>query len=315
MGFEVTILGSSSATPIYNRHPSSQLLNIRERYFLVDCGEGTLMQLLRYRIRYHRISHIFISHLHGDHYLGLMGLLSTFHLQGRTNELHLYGQQELMDIVEMQLRLSNTILRYNLIFHPVRYYTPEVIFEDEDVLIRTIVLNHRIPCTGFLFREKPRPRKLIISKLQQYNVPFRFYPGIKEGNSYEDDYGKIISNEELTESPPEPHSYAYCSDTLYEPALAEDVRGVDVLYHEATFAHAMAERAAVTYHTTALQAAELAKSAGVGRLLIGHFSARYKDLDPLLEEARSVFPETELAIEGRRFKSGTDFQPEARIRN
>lgn len=307
MAVEVTILGSSSATPIYNRHPSAQLVNIRERYFLVDCGEGTLMQLLRYRIKYHRISHIFISHLHGDHYLGLMGLLSTFHLQGRTSELHLYGQQELMDIVELQLRLSNSILRYNLIFHPIRYYTPEIIFEDEDLQIRTIVLNHRIPCTGFIFQEKLRPRKLLISKLQQHNVPFQLYPGIKEGKNYEDDFGKIILNEELTEDPPMPHSYAYCSDTLHEPALAEDVKGVTLLYHEATFAHDMAARAAETYHTTALQAGQLAVLAEAKQLIIGHFSARYKDLLPLLTEARSVFPNTDLALEGRKFKSGVTY--------
>lgn len=301
MGFEVTVLGSASATPIYNRHPSAQLLNIRERFFLIDCGEGTLMQLLRYRIRYHRISHILISHLHGDHYFGLMGLLSTFHLQGRTNELHLYGQQELMDIVELQLRLSNTILRYNLIFHPVRYYTPEVIFEDDELLIRSLILNHRIPCTGFLFQEKPRPRKLIVTKLQQYNVPFRLYNLIKEGKDFEDDFGKTVANAELTEAPAAPRSYAYCSDTLYEPLLANDVKGADLLYHEATFAHDLLDRAKATYHTTALQAAELAKNAGAGKLLIGHFSARYKDLHPLLEEAKSVFPETELAIEGKKF--------------
>jgi ribonuclease Z len=315
MGFEVTILGSSSATPIYNRHPSAQLINIRERYFLVDCGEGTLMQLLRFRIKYHRISHIFISHLHGDHYLGLLGLLSTFHLQGRTKELHLYGQQELMDIVEMQLRLSNTILRYNLIFHPVRYYSPEIILEDEDVIIRSIVLNHRIPCTGFVFREKQRPRKLLVNKLQQHNVPFRLYPGIKEGNDFEDDYGKTISNTELTESPLPPSSYAYCSDTLYEPSIADDVFGVDMLYHEATFSHDMAERAAATFHTTALEAAMLAKAANVNQLLIGHFSARYKDLSPLLEEARTIFTNTELALEGRRFRSGFPSPEVSEIRN
>lgn len=302
MSFELTVLGSSSATPIYNRHPSSQLLNIRERFFLIDCGEGTLMQLLRYRIRYHRISHIFISHLHGDHYLGLVGLLSTFHLQGRSNELHLYGQQELMDIVEMQLRLSNSILRYNLIFHPVRHYTPEVILEDDDLMVTSIVLNHRIPCTGFMFREKPRPRKLIVNKLQQYNIPFKHYAAIKNGEDYEDDFGKIIPNNELTEKPVPPRSFAYCSDTLYEPSLAEDVRNADLLYHESTFMHELADRAKATYHTTAQQAAELAKAAGVGKLLIGHFSARYKDLDPLLQEAKSIFPDTELALEGKRIR-------------
>ena len=304
MGFELTILGSSSATPIFNRHPTSQLLNIRDRYFLIDCGEGTLLQLLRYRIRYHRISHIFISHLHGDHYLGLVGLLSTFHLQGRTSELHLYGQQELMDIVEIQLRVSNTILRYNLIFHPVRHYTPEVILEDDEIQVRSIVLNHRVPCTGFLFVEKSRPRKLIIQKVQQKNIPISYYTKLKLGADYIDESGIIIPNNELTETPPKARSYAYCSDTMYDPMLKDELKGVDLLYHEATFLHELLERATQTYHCTALQAAQLAKDAEVKRLLIGHFSARYKELDPLLIEAQSIFKETELALEGRKFKVG-----------
>ena len=304
MGFELTILGSSSATPIFNRHPTSQLLNIRDRYFLIDCGEGTLLQLLRYRIRYHRISHIFISHLHGDHYLGLVGLLSTFHLQGRTSELHLYGQQELMDIVEIQLRVSNTILRYNLIFHPVRHYTPEVILEDDEIQVRSIVLNHRVPCTGFLFVEKSRPRKLIIQKVQQKNIPISYYTKLKLGADYIDESGIVIPNKELTETPPKARSYAYCSDTMYDPMLKDELKGVDLLYHEATFLHELLDRATQTYHCTALQAAQLAKDAEVKRLLIGHFSARYKELDPLLIEAQSIFKETELALEGRKFKVG-----------
>ena len=304
MGFELTILGSSSATPIFNRHPTSQLLNIRDRYFLIDCGEGTLLQLLRYRIRYHRISHIFISHLHGDHYLGLVGLLSTFHLQGRTSELHLYGQQELMDIVEIQLRVSNTILRYNLIFHPVRHYTPEVILEDDEIQVRSLVLNHRVPCTGFLFVEKSRPRKLIIQKVQQKNIPISYYNKLKSGADYIDESGNVIPNYELIETPPKARSYAYCSDTMYDPMLKDELKGVDLLYHEATFLHELLERATQTYHCTALQAAQLAKDAEVSRLLIGHFSARYKELDPLLIEAQSIFKETELALEGRKFKVG-----------
>lgn len=304
MGFELTILGSSSATPIFNRHPTSQVLNIRDRYFLIDCGEGTLLQLLRYRIKYHRITHIFISHLHGDHYFGLIGLLSTFHLQGRTSELHLYGQQELMDIVEIQLRLSNTILRYNLIFHPVRHYTPEVILEDDEVQVRSIVLNHRVPCTGFLFVEKVRPRKLLIQKVQQKNIPVSFYTKLKAGADYTDDAGNVTYNKDVTETPPKARSYAYCSDTMFDPLLKEEVKGVDLLYHEATFLHELQERAEQTYHTTALQAAQLARDAEVHRLLIGHFSARYKELDPLLEEAQSVFKETELALEGRKFRVG-----------
>jgi ribonuclease Z len=304
MSFEITILGSSSATPIFNRHPTSQLINIRERYFLIDCGEGTLMQLLRYRIRYHRINHIFISHLHGDHYLGLMGLLSTFHLQGRTSELHLYGQQELMDIVELQLRLSNSVLRYSLIFHPVRHYTAEVLLEDDDVMVRSILLNHRIPCTGFMFREKPRPRKLLVQKIQEHNIPVSFYAELKKGKNYSDPSGKIIPNEELTEAPLPPRSYAYCSDTIYDPSLKEEVKNVDVLYHEATFLHELEQRARDTYHTTSLQAAQIALAADVKQLLIGHFSARYKDLDPLLQEAKSIFKNTELALEGRKFRVG-----------
>jgi ribonuclease Z len=302
MGFELTILGSSSATPIYNRHPTAQILIVRDRLFLIDCGEGTLLQLLRYKIKYHKISHIFISHLHGDHYLGLVGLLSTFHLQGRVNELHIFGQQELMDIIEIQLRLSNTILCYSLIFHPVRHYTAEILLEDEDVLVRSCVLNHRIPCTGFIFREKPRPRKLIIHTIQKYNIPFQFFEGIKNGKDYILENLDIVSNEELTEKPAVPVSYAYCSDTMYEPDLKNEVQSVSVLYHEATFMHDQLDRAEATYHSTALQAAQLAKSAEVGQLLIGHFSARYKELDPLLQEAKTVFPQTELALEGRKFK-------------
>jgi len=304
MGFELTILGSSSATPIFNRHPTSQLLNIRDRYFLIDCGEGTLLQLLRYRIKYHRISHIFISHLHGDHYLGLVGLLSTYHLQGRTNELHLYGQQELMDIVEIQLRVSNTTLRYNLIFHPVRHYTPEIILEDNEVQVRSIVLNHRVPCTGFLFVEKNRPRKLLIQNVQKHKIPVTYYSKLKSGADYVDEIGNSIKNSELTETPPKATSYAYCSDTLYDPLMKEVVNEVDLLYHEATFLHDLVERATQTYHTTAYQAAQVAKDGKVKRLIIGHFSARYKDLDPLLAEAQSVFKETELALEGRKFKVG-----------
>ncbi len=302
MTFELTILGSSSATPIFQRHPTAQVLNIRERFFLIDCGEGTLWQLNRYKIRYHRISHIFISHLHGDHYLGLMGLLSTMHLQGRTAELHLFGQEDLMDIIELQLRLSNTRLKYNLIFHPVKHYLSSIILSDDDVTVRTIIMNHRIPCTGFLFKEKPRPRKLIISKIQHYNIPFAYYSRIKAGEDYEDDFGKIIKNEELTMAPEPVRSYAFCSDTMYDENFADDVREVDLLYYESTFMHDMLDRAQATYHSTSLQAGMLASKANVKKLLIGHFSARYKSLTPLLSEARTVFSNTELAIEGQQFQ-------------
>lgn len=302
MGFELTILGSSSATPIYDRHPTSQLLVFRDRNFLIDCGEGTQMQMLKYKIRYHKISHIFISHLHGDHYLGLIGLLSTYHLQGRSTDLHLFGQQDLMDIIEMHLRASQTVLRYNLIFHTIRHYAPEILFEDDEIYVRSIVLNHRIACTGFVFGEKPRPRRLKVEKLQEHNIPFTQYTRIKAGDNFVDSEGNVISNLELTEDPQPSRSYAFCSDTLYNPELAEDIKGVDLLYHEATFLHEMKERAVATFHSTAKEAAMIAKDAKAGKLIIGHFSARYKEVEPLLEEAKAVFENTELAVEGEVFK-------------
>lgn len=301
MSFEVTILGSSSAAPVYNRHPSSQVLNIREKLFLIDCGEGTQIQMMRYKIKHNRIRHIFISHLHGDHYLGLMGLLSTMNLQGRTAELHLFAQDDLMDLIETQLRLSNTVLRYNLIFHPTKYYLNEVVFEDDDVTVRTIILNHRIPCTGFLFKEKPKPRKLLINKIQRENVPFEFYPKLKAGEDYKDNSGKIIKNDELTMPSSAPLSYAYCSDTIFDESIIPGITGVDMLYHESTFMHEHKERAKDTYHSTSVQAATIANKAGVKKLLIGHFSARYRNLEPMLLEARELFENTELAIEGSRF--------------
>ena len=301
MSFEVTILGSSSAAPVYNRHPSSQVLNIREKLFLIDCGEGTQIQMMRYKIKHNRIRHIFISHLHGDHYLGLMGLLSTMNLQGRTTELHLYAQDDLMDLIETQLRLSNTVLRYNLIFHPTKYYLDEVILEDEDVTVRTVILNHRIPCTGFVFKEKPKPRKLLINKIQRENVPFEFYPKLKAGEDYMDNSGRVISNEELTTPAPDPLSYAYCSDTIFDESIISSISGVDMLYHESTFMHEHQQRAKDTYHSTSVQAAIIAKKAAVKKLLIGHFSARYRNLEPMLDEARQVFENTELAIEGSKF--------------
>lgn len=305
MKFELTILGSSSATPTSNRHPTSQILNIRDRFYLLDCGEGTQMQLIRYRIKYHRISHIFISHLHGDHYFGLMGLLSTMHLQGRTNELHIYGHPELMDIIELQLRLSQTVLRYNLIFHPFKHFTGAVIHEDDNILVRSVVLNHRIPCNGFIFVEKKMQRKIIMDKIMEHQVPVSALPNIKLGNDYVGENGRLIPNDELTNPSASPRSYAFISDTKYDEYLVDDIKGVDLLYHEATFMHDLQDRASATFHSTGLQAGMLARKAGVGKLVIGHFSARYRDLNPLLDEARTEFANTELAIEGNVFEIAT----------
>jgi ribonuclease Z len=301
MTFEVTILGSSSATPIYQRHPTAQVLRINEHFFLVDCGEGTLIQMNRYRVKYHRINHIFISHLHGDHYLGLMGLISTLHLQGRTQPLHIYAPAELREIVDIQLRHSQTDLRYPLHFHDTNPGEPEVIYEDEDLVVRTIILSHRIPCTGFLFAEKPRQRKLDKEALRRHAIPVEAYADLKNGKDYTAAGGRVIANAELTHDPRQPRSYAFCSDTIYDERILPHIRGVDMLYHESTFLSDMEDRARETYHTTAAQAGRIAKLAEVRELLIGHFSARYRNLNELLEEAKTEFANTRLALEGDRF--------------
>lgn len=299
---ELTILGSNSATPVFNRHPTAQILSLHNRLFLIDCGEGAQMQLQKYKVKMSRISHIFISHLHGDHYLGLTGLLFTMHLNGRTQELHLFGQQELMDILELQLRLSATVLRFNLIFHPLRHYSSQIIMEDDAVRVKSIIMNHRIPCAGFLFTCKPVPGNLIIEKLKEYHVPVELYHRIKEGDDFVTETGAIIPSSEFCLPPSKAVSYAFCSDTRYSESFLPDISHADLLYHEATFLNDMAERAEATFHSTAWQAAQLASKASVKKLLIGHFSARYRDLEPLLKEAREVFPNTELAIEGQTFK-------------
>ncbi len=299
---ELTILGSNSATPIFNRHPTAQVLSLHNNLYLIDCGEATQMQLMRYKVKMNRISHVFISHLHGDHYLGLTGLLFTMHLNGRTQDLHLFAQQELMDILELQLRLSATVLRFNLIFHPLRHYSSQIILEDDSVRVKSIIMNHRIPCAGFVFTSKPVPGNLIIDKLRKYNVPVELYHSIKEGDDFVTDTGEVIPSSEFCLPPSKPVSYAFCSDTRYSESFLSDISGADLLYHEATFLQDMAERAEATFHSTAKQAAQLAAKAAVKKLVIGHFSARYRDLEPLLMEARSIFSNTELAIEGLTFK-------------
>lgn len=305
MIFELTILGSSSATPAYNRNPSAQLLNINEKYYLIDCGEATQNQLNRFRIRASRIDYIFITHLHGDHYLGLVGLLSSLHLAGRDKALELFGPPELLEIINIQLKYSQTELRFELIFTPIHADEPKIIFENNDITVQTIILNHRIPCTGFVFREKPRQRKINREKLEFYGIPNAYIPLLKAGNDYEDvSSGKRVPNTELTSAALAPRSFAYCSDTLYTESFLQQIKGVSILYHEATFMHDMLPRAEETLHTTALQAGELAKKANVGKLIIGHFSARYKELEPLLEECKSAgFEESYLAIEGTKFRA------------
>jgi ribonuclease Z len=301
MKFELTILGASSATPTSNRNPTAQVLNVLERFFLIDCGEGTQIQLRKFKIKFQRINHIFISHLHGDHYLGLMGLLSSMHLLGRQTELHLYAPAALKEIIDIQLKHSDTYLNYPLIFHPLSFEQKTLLFEDDLVKVSSFPLNHRIPTCGFIFKEKAREKSIIKEKVKEYKLGVADIRKIRAGEDYTSPEGKRISNSELTHPSPHLRSYAYCSDTRYDEGLLKHVANVDLLYHEATFLHEMLDRAKATFHTTALEAGIFAQKANVKQLLIGHFSARYADLTPLLNEAQSVFPKTDLAIEGASF--------------
>ena len=301
MKFEVTILGSSSATPIYNRNPTAQALNVNERLYLIDCGEGTQQQMLRFDVKPSRIDHIFISHLHGDHYFGLMGLISSMHLNGRRKPLQIFGPAPLKEIIDLQFKHSETSLRYEIEFIPTNPTEPQVILDNRDIIVETIPLDHRIPCTGFLFKEKKRLRKILKEKVTGLDVPISQYSLLKKGFDYHAPDGRLYRNDELTSDPGEPKCYAYCSDTLYNHQYFKQINGATLLYHEATFLHNLLERAQETHHTTAYQAAEVALQTHARRLLIGHFSARYKSLNELLEEARNLFPHTELAIEGNTF--------------
>jgi ribonuclease Z len=304
MKFEVTILGSSSATPIFNRNPTSQALNINERLYLIDCAEGTQQQMLRFGIKASRIEYIFISHLHGDHYLGLVGLLSSLHLNGRTKSLTIFAPAPLKEIVNLQLKYSETVLQYQINYVDTNPYKPEVILSNQDVIVETIPLDHRIDTTGFLFKQKKRNRKLLKEKLEELNIPVEYYTALKKGNDYTANNGSVYKNDTLTLDPEEPKSYAFCSDTIYTYKYFEQIKNVTLLYHEATFLNDMLGRAQSTYHTTALQAGMVAAAVGAKELLLGHFSARYKTLNELLDEARTVFPQTDLAIEGKVFVIG-----------
>ena len=300
--FELTILGCSSATPTSTRNPTAQLLNIADRYCLIDCGEATQIQLRKYKIKFQRINHIFISHLHGDHYLGLLGLLSSMHLLGRTTELHLYCPSELKEVIELQLRVSQTYLKYTIIYHFHNYIDNDLLFEDDKMIVKAVVLTHRIPCCGFVFIEKPLPCNITKETIDHYNIPLEQIHAIKHGADFVTSSGNVISNEKLVVAKPPLRSYAYCSDTAYDERIIALVKEVTLLYHEATFMHDLLPRAIDTFHSTALQAATIAQKAQVTQLMIGHYSARYRDLQPLLDEAKSVFENTLLAIEGESVK-------------
>lgn len=306
MAFQVKILGSNSATPAHNRNQTAQLLVAENEYFLIDCGEGTQMQLIRYRIRFHKISHIFISHLHGDHYLGLMGLLLTMHLQGREQDLHVFGPAGLDEIITLQLKHSGTVLNYKLFFKAVEPNAPGLLFESKQLTVHTVPLVHRIACTGFVFREKPKNRRFNKAKLDEH-ITGEDIALLKQGLDVYGPQGELKYRcLDYTLPPKRSRAYAYCSDTRYEPAIIPYIKNVDVLYHESTFTSEFEARAAQTYHSTARQAALIAKEANANMLVLGHYSVRYKDLTPFLVEAREVFYHSRLAIEGESIDIGEE---------
>ena len=302
MSLKLTVLGCHSATPRVNANPTSQFLEIKNHNFLIDCGEGTQVQLRRFGIKFSKIKHIFISHLHGDHVYGLVGLISTFRSLNRENELHVYGPKGIKEIITLQLKLSNSWTHYPLLFHELTSKKPELIFEDETVEVHTIPLNHRIYTNGFLFKEKLGERKLNMSVVSKYKeIETCDYQNLKNGRDYTLKNGTLLKNKLLTLDPAHPKSYAFCSDTSYFPEIIPQIKQVTGLYHEATFLKDKESLATTTKHSTAEQAAEIAKQAEVKNLIIGHFSARYKNKELFLTEAKAVFENTLLAEEGKTF--------------
>jgi ribonuclease Z len=295
---KLTILGSSSALPTSERFPSAHVLTAHERLFLIDCGEGTQMQLRKNRIKFSKINHIFISHLHGDHVFGLYGLLSTFSLMDRKAPVHLYAPENYNHILNSHLNDFDIQLSFKIDFIPLKGKNPVQILDDKYITVTSFPLQHRIPAFGFLFREKLNDRNILKVKIEEYKIPLVRIPAIKKGENFITATGVVIQNEELTVAPPEPLSYAYCSDTKYFTRLASFVKGVNLLYHEATFDKSLEKLAAVTGHSTTLDAAKTALEAKAGRLIIGHFSARYRNILDLVEEARTLFPATFAAIDG-----------------
>lgn len=299
MPFQLTILGTSSALPTSNRYPTAQVLQVLGRFFLIDCGEGTQTQMRKYNIGFSKINHIFISHLHGDHIFGLIGLVSTFALIGRTNDLHIYSHSELQKFLSPQIEfLYASELPFKIIFHPLNFKKEQKIFEDKYVNIYSFPLDHRISTCGFRFEEKPALPNLIPSKIEEYQIPIRDRQRIKEGGDFITSDGRVVPNAELTKNKRRARTFAFCSDTRYNESYIESVRNVDLLYHEATFGSDNSELAKTTYHSTGEDAARIALKAEVGKLIIGHFSARYKDHSIILKEAQAIFPNTEAIAEG-----------------
>ena len=298
--FEVNILGCGSALPTTRHFASSQVINIREKLFMVDCGEGAQLQLRRSKLKFTRLNHIFISHLHGDHCFGLMGLISTFGLLGRTAALHIYAHEELQKLLAPHLEFFCKGMTYDVVFHAIDPTKAAIIYDDRSVSVSTIPLKHRIPTCGFLFQEKKTPNHIIRDMVDFYQIPVFELNRIKNGEDYVTPEGVVVPNSRLTTPSAPARSYAYCSDTICLRNILPQIKGVDLLFHEGTFAQCDAARAKETFHTTAQQAAEIARDAEAKQLVIGHFSARYEDESVLLKEAQAVFPNTLLAKENLR---------------
>lgn len=299
---KLTILGCYAATPRTFTNPTSQILEIKNRLFLIDCGEGTQVQLRKNKIKFSKINHIFISHLHGDHFFGLIGLISTFSLLNRTTDLHVHGPKGIKEIIMLQLRLSNSWTNYDLFFHELDSKESEIIFEDDKVTVKTIPLKHRVYTNGFLFEEKIGERKLNLDAVQNYEIDSCYYQKIKNGKDITLEDGRIIENEQLSFDPIPAKSYAFCSDTAYHEAVIPIIKNADVLYHEATFLDSEENLASKTLHCTAKQAATIALKSNVKQLILGHYSTRYENIEMFKEEAITIFPEILLADDGKSFE-------------
>ncbi|HEX9825025.1 MAG TPA: ribonuclease Z [Flavobacteriaceae bacterium] len=299
---KLTVLGCHSATPRTNTNPTSQVLEIKNHMFLIDCGEGTQIQLRRHKIKFARIKHVFISHLHGDHYFGLVGLISTFRLLTREADLHIYCPKGLKEVITLQMKLADSWTNYRLIFHELNSSASELIFEDDKVEVYTIPLDHRVYTNGFLFKEKEGDRKLDMNAVLSNNIDVPYYRKLKQGFDVENKDGKLIKNETVTKTGAKPKSYAFCSDTAYNEAIVPVIKEVDILYHEATFLEKNKKLALPTKHSTAIQAAEIANRAHVGTLILGHYSTRYNDLEAFRTEAQTIFQNVELAEDGKTFE-------------
>lgn len=299
---ELTILGCHSATPKANVHPTAQVLDMDGELMLIDCGEGTQVELRRRKVKFSRISHIFISHLHGDHYFGLIGLISTFSLLNRKAPLHIHAPKGIKQIIEIQLKASHAFTSYLLIFNELKSNQSEKILDNAKLSVETIPLKHRVYTNGFLFKAKPGDRKLLIDKVQNLGIDTAYYKSIKKGKDVVLENGEVIANEEITEEPKTPLSYAFCSDTMFKPDIVPQIKNTTLLYHESTFLEIHEDLCDKTKHSTAKQAGIIAQKANVKQLILGHFSARYRDLKLFEDEAKIVFENSVAAESGKIFR-------------